>query len=132
MVDFSVDTIEFFYSYDKYREYEFSTKIVNPCSEVSLDNWETSQVTNVQDAFANCHNLNSIQEGYIFVPYVPMEQIDIITDIGKNYIQNISSKYSVISTNTDSISVEIDKDIINKIFNECYEKRKRYSRNRME
>ncbi len=134
MVDFSVDTVEFFYSYEKYKDYEYNTSIVNPCSEISLDNWDTSNVSSVESMFADCHTLSSIPEGYVFAPYVPMTQIDIITETSKNYINSISisSRYSVINTNTDPIVTEIDKEIINKIFNEGYENRKKYCGNRME
>jgi len=132
MLDFSVDTMDFFFSYDKYEEIASDTSNINPCNEISLDYWETSNITNVQEIFENCNNLTSFPEGYIFTPYIMVEKIDIITETEKNYVNSISSRYSVINTNTDPIAAEIDKEIINKIFNECYEERKRYKRNRME
>jgi hypothetical protein len=95
MVDFSVDTIDFFYSYIKYNEFKFSA-VQNPCSEISLDMWNTTNITSFELMFNKCTELTNIPKE-LLAPYIPVNTNVIINELS-NKRKIDKSKYSVVDT----------------------------------
>jgi len=103
MVDFSKDTIDFFYSHNPKYSGVYYIGDKNPCFEVGL-------VTEYSTIFSSCSSLHIIPDTTFntenIVHYYNKETANNITQKGSSWIDDAINK----------LSKSIDSDIITKIF----------------